>query len=393
MEKQKICIIGGGLTGLITAITLSKLNLKIDLITGNINQDITSNRTIAISQNNYDFLKKLKVFKFSKKEFWPCSKIKLYTEAKKKEFTEIFGLNRDKKQKKQILYMVKNSIITQHMIRNIKKKKTISLKTQKIISGIVPSGLLKSVKFKSKGNSKYNLIIICTGSNSYLVKTLFNDRSFEHSYGEVSITTTLKHGFVKNNVARQIFLNNEILALLPISNTKTSIVWSIKKDIMNKNKNKNDFFLKKRIKFYTKYFLKKVKFVTDIEYKDLNLLIRKKYYQDRILLFGDALHVVHPLAGQGFNMVLRDLASLERILKNKINLGLDIGSSEILSEVSNETQPRNFIYSLGIDFLKNCFSFQKKPFKDFRNKIITRLNKNNFVKDIFFNLADKGFKF
>ena len=77
MEKQKICIIGGGLTGLITAITLSKLNLKVDLITGNINQYIKSNRTIAISQNNYDFLKKLKIFKFSKKEFWPCSKMKL----------------------------------------------------------------------------------------------------------------------------------------------------------------------------------------------------------------------------------------------------------------------------------------------------------------------------
>ena len=127
--------------------------------------------------------------------------------------------------------------------------------------------------------------------------------------------------------------------------------------------------------------------------KDLNLLIRKKYYQNRVLLFGDALHVVHPIAGQGFNMMQRDLASLERILKNKIDLGLDIGSSEILSEVSDETRPRNFIYSLGIDFLKNCFSFQKKSFKDLRNKVITTLNKNNFVKDIFFDLADKGFKF
>ena len=92
-------------------------------------------------------------------------------------------------------------------------------------------------------------------------------------------------------------------------------------------------------------------------------------------------------------MMLRDLISLERILKNKINLGLDIGSSEILSEISTEIQPRNFIYSLGIDFLKNFFSFQKKYFKDFRNKIITTLNKNNFIKDVFFNLADKGFKF
>ena len=66
MEKQKICIIGGGLTGLITAITLSKLNIKVDLITSNINQNIKSNRTTVISPNNYNFLKKLKIFKFSK---------------------------------------------------------------------------------------------------------------------------------------------------------------------------------------------------------------------------------------------------------------------------------------------------------------------------------------
>ena len=229
MEKQKICIIGGGLTGLITAITLSKLNLKIDLITGNINQYIKSNRTIAISQNNYDFLKKLKIFKFSKKEFWPCSKMKLYTEAKKEEFTEIFELNRDKKQKKQILYMMENSIIVKHLIRNIKKKNIISLKTHKKISGIIPSGLLKSVKFKSKDNSKYNLIIICTGSNSHLVKTLFNDQSFEHSYGEVSITTAVKHSFIKNNVAKQIDQDIVKASELIISNNGKLVICGLGK--------------------------------------------------------------------------------------------------------------------------------------------------------------------
>ena len=50
-------------------------------------------------------------------------------------------------------------------------------------------------------------------------------------------------------------------------------------------------------------------------------------------------------------------------------------------------------HSLGIDLLKNYFSFQIKPFKNFRNKTITLLNKNNYVKNIFFNLADKGFRF
>ena len=67
MEKQKICIIGGGLSGLITALVLSKLNLKIDLITGNINKNLKSNKTIAISQSNYDYLKKLNIFESLKR--------------------------------------------------------------------------------------------------------------------------------------------------------------------------------------------------------------------------------------------------------------------------------------------------------------------------------------
>ena len=153
-------------------------------------------------------------------------------------------------------------------------------------------------------------------------------------------------------------------------------------------KEKNDFLLKKKIKFYAKNYLKDIKFATNIEYKDLKFFIRNKYFQDRILLFGDALHVVHPFAGQGFNMILRDLESLEKILDKKINLGLDIGSSDILSELSYEIKPRNFAFSIGVDFLKNSLSFKK-----LRNNTLKILNRSNFAKDIFFDIADKGFKF
>ena len=96
MEKQKVCIIGGGLTGLITALVLSKSNLKIDLITGNINQSYESNRTTAISHENCNFLKKLRIFKFLQKEFWPCSQMKLYSEIEPGKFSEIFEIKKDK---------------------------------------------------------------------------------------------------------------------------------------------------------------------------------------------------------------------------------------------------------------------------------------------------------
>ena len=382
MKRQKICIIGGSLTGLVTAISLSKLNCTIDLITGDLDQNLKTNRTIAISENNLDFLNKLNISKLLKREMWNCSIIKLYTEIKNEKFSEIFELNNENK-KEKILYMVENSKIMKLMLSKIKQIKSISIKNQEKIYSISTSGLLKSVKFNNNV-FKYNLVIICTGYKSSLIKSIFNDKMMEKSYKESAVTAILNHSSFNNNIARQIFLKNEIFALLPISNTKTSIVWSVKHDMLKKN----NLFFKNKIILYTKNYLKNVKFTTNIEYKDLNFLIRNKYYLDRILLFGDALHMVHPFAGQGFNMTLRDLASLEKILTQKINLGLDIGSSDILSEFSSEIKPRNFAFSIGIDFLKNSFSYKK-----LRNDILKILNKSNIAKDILFNIANKGFRF
>ena len=67
MKKQKICIIGGSLTGLVTALSLSKLNCEIDLITGNLVKNLKSGRTIALSENNFNFLNKLNISNLLKK--------------------------------------------------------------------------------------------------------------------------------------------------------------------------------------------------------------------------------------------------------------------------------------------------------------------------------------
>ena len=268
------------------------------------------------------------------------------------------------------------------MINKIKKNKSISLKHNKKISDISSSGLLQVLKYNNY-KYKYNLVIVCAGYNSSLVKNIFNGEKIESSYRESAITTILNHKITKNNIARQIFLNNGTFALLPISNNKTSIVWSFKKNMNEKN-----ILLKNKIKFYAENFLKNISFATPIESTELNFLIRNKYYSDRILLFGDALHLMHPFVGQGFNMTLRDLACLERIINDKIKLGLDIGSIDVLSEFSNEAKPRNFSFSLGSNFLKNALSF-----KEARNEMFKILDKSNFAKNIFFDLANKGFRF
>jgi len=382
MKKQKICIIGGGLTGLITAITLSKLNCDIDLVIDNFHKNTRSNRTIAISENNFIFLEKQNISRELQKIIWPSHTMKLYSEVKNKKFSKIFELNNNAKN--IVLYMTQNSEIIKLMMNKIKKIKSISIKRHDKINTISNSGLLKSVKF-DKNNNRYNLVILCVGNNSNIVKNFFGDKKIENSYNESAITTILKHRTLKNNTVRQIFFDKEILALLPISNKKTSIVWTIKKDIYKKG----DSFFKKKIKLYAKNFLKDIKIEKKIEHYDLNALIRKKYYKDRVLLFGDALHKVHPFTGQGFNMILRDLINLEKTLKNKISLGLDIGSEDVLSEFSESAKPRNLSYMFANNFMKNFFSINDKNFKNLRNIIITNLNKNSVTKDFFRNVMSR----
>ena len=92
-------------------------------------------------------------------------------------------------------------------------------------------------------------------------------------------------------------------------------------------------------------------------------------------------------------MILRDLAFLEKIFYRKLSLGLDIGSVDILDEFSSKIKPSNFAFSIGVDLLKNSFSIKNKYFKDIRNESLKILNKNEFAKNIFINIADKGLKF
>ena len=379
MEKQKICIIGSGLTGLVTALALSDLDVNIDLVGGKMNQNLFSNRTVAISQNNLSF------FDFTETKFWPCKKMKLFSQGKEESFFKIFDLE---KNNRKIFYVIENSKLIKSIFKKINEKKNVNLKADEMVTKIDSSGLLKKVEFK-KHSSKYNLIILCVGKNSNLTKNIFNDNSLQSSYEEVSITTIVNHTAFKNDTAKQVFLDKGIFALLPLSNSKTSIVWTVDKNLIQKN----DLIIKKNIKILCNDFLKNVKFKNNLERNNLNFFIREKYYDDRILLFGDALHAVHPFAGQGFNMILRDLKNLKKILIERINYGLDIGSSDSLSEFSDQTKPRNFVYSMGLDFLRSCFKPNNKPFKDLRNIMMTNINKSDYAKKRIYEIANPDIKF
>jgi len=382
MAKQKVCIIGGSLGGLITAITLAKLNLNVDLISNNFDQKINQVRTTAISQSNYEFLKKLNILNPPENFFWSCSEIKLYDSLNGLNFKETLNMNNRFIPKQNMLYIIKNEEVILSLKKIIRANENITIKNKPKV--------LNLANFINKKNIiKYNLVVVCTGPESNLAKKYLSRKYFDYSYDETSITAIISHKSIKNSIARQFFLDEGPLAFLPLSNTETSIVWSIKNKILKDEKNLKSF-LNKKLKEIACKFLQNIKVRSKIESKHLNFQISQKYYFHRVLFFGDILHLVHPIAGQGFNMALRDLVNLEKLLKDKILLGLDIGSSDILSEFYNLRKTNNLIHSFGIDFVRNIFSYQKKSFRYFRNKTLNHLNQNKLAKKIFVNIADTG---
>ena len=150
-----------------------------------------------------------------------------------------------------------------------------------------------------------------------------------------------------------------------MSQNLTSVVFSF--DIEKKEK-----ISKIEILDLIKYFNPTYKIISS-EIPDsfnLNLKLQKNYFYKNILFFGDSIHSIHPLAGQGFNMTIRDIIKLIKIIDQKVNLGLSLDKS-MFKEFENKTKSYNAIFSFGIDFIHEFFKFNKIRFqKIFQRKYL-----------------------
>ena len=138
-----------------------------------------------------------------------------------------------------------------------------------------------------------------------------------------------------------------------------------------------------------KYKISKIDKLNSFELRSSNL---RNYYHKNILVFGDMLHRVHPLAGQGFNMTIRDLRILTKIIEDKIELGMQL-DSQIFDEFEKKTKDKNFVFSKAIDLIYESFNLDKKVQNKSFSKIIKNIGKNKNLNNYFIKLADAGINF
>ena len=140
---------------------------------------------------------------------------------------------------------------------------------------------------------------------------------------------------------------------------------------------------------YKYNFKYKIKHIEKIISFDLKSYLLRSFYHDKILAFGDLLHKIHPLAGQGFNMTIRDIKILLEIINSRIDLGLELDTS-INIEFQNQLRHKNLLFSNGIDLIHEFFSFERKTNNKILSKSVQLLGKNSFLNKIFMDVADKG---
>jgi len=365
---MKICIIGGGLTSLSLAKNLIKKKINVHFYHKNKIKNLSSSRTIGISKNNLEFFKK-EIHNIPKKFFWEINKIEIYSEKFEKE-----NLIRFKNDKDNLFYMIKNDDLYESLIGIISKNKFFKKTTIKKNSFY--DDLTKI--------NKYDLIINCD-SNNPLSKKYFTNKIYKN-YNNLAYTTILKHKKIDNNIATQVFTKSGPIAFLPISNSETSIVCSL--DIKNKKYSDSEV-LGLISKNNPKYQIQKILKLSSFKLSSSNL---RNYYHENILAFGDLLHRIHPLAGQGFNMTIRDIKILSEIIQNKIDLGIQLDKS-ILSDFEKMTKNKNFIFSSSIDFIYEIFNLDKNTTNKSFNKILKIIGKNKNLTNFLMKIADKGLSF
>ena len=362
---MNVCIIGEGLTALSLAKSLINKKINVHYYHKSRNSNFSSNRTIGISKSNFEFFKE-KIFQISKNDYWKINRIEIYTD---KIGTE--NLLKFENDKNDLFYIIKNDELLKSLNSKLIKSKFFKNKILK-----------KDINEEFLNKKEYDLIINCD-ANNFLAKKYFTKKISKNFYN-LAYTTILKHEKIENYTATQIFTKQGPIAFLPISNIETSVVYSI--NIKNKKFDNSDV-IDLINKNNPKYKINKIAKLNSFKLSSSNL---RSYYYKNILAFGDMLHRVHPLAGQGFNMTIRDLRVLSQIIDSKIELGIQLDSL-ILDEFEKKTKDKNFVFSNAIGLIYEIFNFDKNIKNKNFSKILKTIGKNKNFNNYFVKLADTGF--
>jgi len=365
--QNSIIIIGGGLVG-------NLLHLMLESKGFTINQfEKTSklkNRTFALTPSSVDWLKSLGLPSKFFDSLNDISSMKIFDSTLSNSVT----FESDDIAKPAIAFMANEKDFNEAIEKTFKKRKTIEeIPKDYVIKNKQDQVIIET----SKERYKSSIIIACDGVNS-LAREKIEIKSTKHDFNQTAITFQLKVKLDNQNEAKQFFLKESILAILPIKKNLVSIVWSCNSQFYKKINSFDEKSIEDELNLTIGDFYKDIKVVSKIESFPLTMNRVESFFKDRVLLVGDAAHFIHPLAGQGLNLGIRDIITLEKIIDKKgyADIGLK-GFLRKYERARKEDVVQMGFLTLGLNWI---FSNKSSILRRIVGKGMSMLDKSKLLK-------------
>lgn len=324
----EVLIVGGGLNGPALAIALASGGISSIII------DPTSKparkaagfdgRAYALSLTSVNMLKALGVWAAIAKHTQPMLDI-VVSDGKAGEGASPLHLHFDHREIEEgpMGHMAEDRYLRRALLDALGHPLITQIEATATAQSLIPGGI--EVALDNGKTLTGRLLIGCDGRRSNVAKRA-GIQSISKDYGQTALVCAIDHEKPHNGTAHQFFMPPGPLAILPLPGNRSSIVWTETHEQAAAVHALSDaeYLAELRPRFGD--FLGTIKLAGKRFTYPLGLIIADDFVADRVALAGDAAHGVHPLAGQGLNLGLRDVASLAETLINAARIGEDIGN-------------------------------------------------------------------
>jgi len=392
MKKDfDVIVIGAGINGQVMSLAASHVGFSVALIDKNsfIEDSLRKfdGRAYAIAFSSVQMMKNLKLWKKIEDTAQPISNIKVsHGTIERGPASATLQFNNADIEESPMAQMLEDRFLRHCLMQKIKENNLIDLIEQRKIIEIDDLNKQKQLTLDNNSTLKTSLIVASDGINSPTAKA-FGIKKAGWTYKQRGLVCAVNHEYSSNNTAYQYFLPEGPLAILPIKNNTASIVWteSIQNASTISEMNQAEYLSVLQNRFGD--FLGELKLTGKRLSFPLKLSVSEKYVSDKFAVIGDAAHGYHPIAGQGLNAGLRDIAALVDVISCARERGEDFSSINILNRYQEWRRFDNQALGFATDNLNKIFSSHDPLFGSLRNLGMKMIDKSNRAKRVFIKQA------
>jgi len=366
-----VIVAGGGFVGMTLALALGALapkGFRVALVdTEPPDRDKTDARASALSTASKGLFSVLGIWPELAENAQPITSIEITDSSLDAALRPHFlGFDDDLRPGQSGAYMIENAELHRPLRFAVAHEPAIETFAPESVAGYTATLVGVQAQLGSGGEIGAKLLIAADGKRSRL-REAARIKGVSWSYPQIGIVTTVAHAKPHHGKAVQHFLPGGPFAILPLKGNRSSIVWTEDKATGEAIMAADEAtFLAALVKRFGPK-LGGIALAGPRQSFPLDFQVARSFVAERLALVGDAARVVHPLAGQGLNIGLRDVAALTEIIVEDVRLGLDIGAASLLERYQRWRRFDSAFSAAVTDGLNRLFSNENAPLRALRD--------------------------